>query len=83
METTMSVEIISFLKKSPKTWYFGGEIERRISSLHKPSSIGRELRDLAKGKDPTKWIIYKDYEWVGTKKKVRVVKYKYKPIIKI
>ena len=75
---TVSSEILDFLKKYKKKWYFGGDLERRLGGFHKPSSIGRALRDLAEGEDPTQWIIDKDYEWVGTKKPVRVVKYKYK-----
>lgn len=43
---TISKEILEFLKRYPKTWWFGGELERRLSNFHKPSSIGRGLRYL-------------------------------------
>jgi len=75
METkTISVEIMDFLKRYKKTWYFGGELEARLSGLHKPSTIARALRHLTEGK-PKDWKIHKDYEKVG---KVIAVKYKHK-----
>ena len=48
METkTISQEILDFLKRHKKTVWFGGELERRLSTHHKPSSINRVLRMLA------------------------------------
>lgn len=77
METkTVSSEIINFLKRYPKSWFFGGELERRLSNFHKPSTISRGLRLLTEGK-PNEWKIYKDYEYVkGVSRPV--VKYRYK-----
>jgi hypothetical protein len=75
METkTISVEIIDFLKKYKKTFWFGGDLERRLSGIHKPSTIARALRQLTEG-EPKEWKIHKDYEKVG---KVIAVKYKHK-----
>lgn len=63
---------MDFLKRYKKTWYFGGDLERRLSGFHKPSTIARMLRELAEQK-----LIYKDYEKVkGVSRPV--VKYKFK-----
>lgn len=73
---TVSSEILDFLKKYKKKWYFGGELERLLSGFHKPSTIARGLRELTSG-EAKEWKLYKDYERVG---RVTVVKYKYKNV---
>lgn len=66
---TVSELILSYLAKDKRKWYFGGELER-MPTIHKPSTISRELRNMAENN-----IIYKDYKKVG---RVNVVIYKYK-----
>lgn len=66
----ISTEIYNHLKKYPKTYFFGGELERRLSITHKPSTIARELRRMSED-----GIIYKQLERVG---RVNAVKYKFK-----
>lgn len=66
----LSIEILDFLKKFKNTWYWGGELERRLSVHHKPSTVGRVLRSLAE-----EGQIYKRLEKVG---KVNAIQYKSK-----
>lgn len=69
---TISNQVIKYLKRKKK-FVFGGELERVISAILecKPSTVSRILRDMAEHK-----VIYKDYENVGIRRKVRAVKYR-------
>lgn len=66
-------ELITDFLKANKGWHFGGELERRLSAVHKPSTVGRKCRELAEHN-----IIHKDYQMVlvGKTRKVKVVLYK-------
>lgn len=68
----LSIEILDFLKRYKKTAFFGGELERRLSNFHKPSTVARQLRALAEEKK-----IHKSYEYIKGVSRA-VVKYKSK-----
>ena len=69
MQKTVIEMIIDYLAKTPKEWKSGGELERYVTTLHKPSNVSRRLRELAE-----EGRIYKDYMTTGR----RYVIYKFK-----
>jgi len=71
MKPTIPEMIIEYLKKE-RSWCYGGTLERYVTLLHKPASVSRELRNMAKEN-----LIYKDKELIDSR---WVVIYKYKKI---
>jgi len=69
MNPTIESLIYKYLK-GKKTWVAGGELERQVKTVSKPSTISRILRRMSEDN-----LIYKDYK---QDYKVRYVIYKYK-----
>lgn len=67
---TISELIYEYLKKDKDRWWYGGHLERYVTQLHKPGTINRELRRMAKEKR-----VYQDKELVDSRW-VRIYKFK-------